>query len=910
MTTYRLDRLFAPRSVAVVGASQRENSVGRNILKNLKAAGFEGTIRLVNPKYTEIEGVRAIKNVASLPQTDLLVIASPPSTVPDMIAVAGASGCGAAVIVTSGLGKGEGSLARAAELAAHGHGVRLLGPNCLGIQVPSAKLNASFAARMAAPGNLALISQSGAIAAGMIEWAAKRLIGFSAVVSLGNQIDVDFGDLLDYFATDRSTRAIVLYMEAIADAPKFMSAARAAARTKPVVVIKSGRHSQGAIAARTHTGALAGSDAVYDAAFRRAGLIRVLDLDELFDAVETLGRIRPFAGNRLAVVTNGGGIGVLAVDRLADLNGQLASLSTATVAELNERLPPIWSQSNPVDIAGDADALRYAAVMKAVLADPGNDAVLVMNVPTALASAGEAAAAVASVVREHHNRLFPPKPVFGVWVGDTGEAAAQLEEAGIPNFPSESAAVLGFMHLVRYREGQQALMATPPSLPTEFIPNTAAARRIVQRAVKNGRIWLDPIETGELMNAYFIPIAGAMPARSPEEAASMAEPLLKTGKVAVKILSPDIVHKSDVNGVRLDLVDEDSVRAAAIDILACARRAKPEARITGLTVHPMIVRPKARELIAGVADDPTFGPVIVFGSGGTAVEVVNDKALALPPLDLRLAQDLIAQTRVSRILKNYRDIPAADNPSIALTLVKLAQLVADIPEIREIDLNPLLADETGVIVLDARVTVAESKSDDRIGHANRHPRFAIRPYPREWERHEKLNDGTPLLVRPVRPEDEPLYPAFLQEVTPEDLRLRFFAPIKEFSHAFIARFTQIDYARAMAFVAIHEASGQILGVSRLHVMSHSGTAEYAILVRSNLQGRGLGWLLMQTLIDYARNEGIGALRGEVLAENSSMLKMCAELGFDIFESPEDSNIRRVHLTISPNKVTNPPRLLE
>ena len=859
---------------------------------------------MVNPKYPNIEGIQAITSVAGLPQTDLLVIASPPSTVPDMIAMAGAGGCGAAVIVTSGLGQGEGSLARAAELAAHSHGLRLLGPNCLGIQVPGVKLNASFAARMAAPGDLALISQSGAIAAGMIEWAAKRSIGFSAVVSLGNQIDVDFGDLLDYFATDRSTRAIVLYMEAIADAPKFMSAARAAARTKPVVVIKSGRHSQGAIAARTHTGALAGTDAVYDAAFRRAGLIRVLDLDELFDAVETLGRIRPFAGNRLAVVTNGGGIGVLAVDRLADLNGKLASLSAETVAELNGRLPAIWSQTNPIDIAGDADALRYTAVMKAVLADPSNDAVLVMNVPTALASARQAATAVASVVREHHNRFFPPKPVFGVWVGDTGEAAVQLEKAGIPSFPSESAAVLGFMHLVRYREGQQALMATPPSLPAEFIPNTAAARRIVQHAVKNGRTWLDPIEIGELMNAYFIPIAGAMVARSPEEAALVAGPLLKSGAVAVKILSPDIVHKSDVNGVRLGLVDEDSVRVAATDILACARKAMPEARITGLTVHPMIVRSKARELIAGVADDPTFGPVIVFGSGGTAVEVVNDKALALPPLDLRLAQDLIAQTRVSRILKNYRDIPAADNAAIALTLVKLAQLAADIPEIREIDLNPMVADETGIMVLDARVAVAEAKLDGRIGHASRHPRFAIRPYPREWERHEKLKDGTPLFIRPVRPEDEPLYPAFLQEVTPEDLRLRFFAPIREFSHAFMARFTQVDYARAMAFVAIHEVSGQIFGVSRLHVMSRSDTAEYAVLVRSNLKGRGLGWVLMQTLIDYARNEGIGALQGDVLAENFTMLKMCAELGFDISESPEDTNIRRVQLTISPNKIAN------
>lgn len=898
MTTYRLDRLFLPRSVAVVGASTRELSVGRKILQNLKAAGFAGPIHLVNPKYLEIDGVTTTKDISLLPPTDLLLVASPPDTVPGTIATAAANGCAGAVIVTAGLGQGSGSLAEATERAARAHGMRLLGPNCLGIQMPHAKLNASFAAHMPQPGDLALISQSGAIAAGMIEWAARRSLGFSGVVSLGNQIDVDFGDLLDYFATDRLTRAIVLYIESIQDAPKFMSAARAAARVKPVVVIKSGRHSQGAAAARTHTGALAGSDAVYDAAFRRAGLVRVLDLDELFDAAETLGHVRPFAGNRLAILTNGGGIGVLAVDRLIDLGGQLASISAPVIATLDQRLPPIWSKANPVDIAGDADAARYAAALEPLLGDPANDAVLVMNVPTALASAAEAAASVETVVRQHRSKLFPPKPVFAVWVGDDGKVEVKFEAANIPHYRSETDAVRGFMHLVRYREGQSALMATPPSLPSEFAPDAAAARRIAARALADGRTWLDPTEVAALMVAYSIPIASVALARDADEAVAAARPLLQAGAVAVKILSPDIVHKSDVGGVALNLMDEAAVRTAAEEILARARAAKPGARINGVTIHPMIVRPKARELIAGIADDPTFGPVVVFGRGGTAVEVINDKALALPPLDLTLAQDLIARTRVSRILKTYRDVPAADTAAVALTLVKLAQLAADVPEIREVDLNPLLADDTGIIALDARVAVAPVIVDTSRRRGSGHPRFAIRPYPKEWERSVQLRDGTPLVIRPVRPEDEPLYPPFLRQVTPEDLRLRFFAPVKEFSHAFIARFTQIDYARAMAFVAINLSSGEMLGVGRLHMMSHSDVAEYAVLVRSDLKGRGLGWKLMEILIAYAREEGIGTVQGEVLAENASMLRMCAELGFRISESPTDPNIRLVRLPIA------------
>jgi acetyltransferase len=514
----------------VVGASPRETSPGRAVLRNLRSAGFKGSIGLVNPHYAEIEGIKALKTIQELPQApDLLVIATPPKSVPGIVAAAGEKGVATAIIITAGLGHGEGSLADACEKAARATGLRLVGPNCLGVLSPRAKLNASFAARMPPTGELALISQSGAITAGLVEWSATHDIGFSAAVSLGDKIDVDFGDLLDFFALDGATRAILLYIESVNNARKFMSAARAAARIKPVVVVKSGRHAQGAKAAQTHTGALAGADSVYEAAFRRAGLLRVLDLDELFAAAETLGRIRPFPGKRLAILTNGGGVGVLAVDRLADLGGTLAGLSPETMKRLDAVLPPIWSRANPVDIAGDADVTRYIAALEALLEDPQNDAILVMNVPTALASAEAAAKSIAACAQAHRNSLLRPKPVFAVWVGSSDAATPIFETAGVPSYATESDAVRGFMHLVRYREGLDALMATPPSLPQDFKPDVAAARGVVESVVRCGRAWLDPIEVTRLLAAYSIPIVPAQLARNADEAAAVARPFLQGG---------------------------------------------------------------------------------------------------------------------------------------------------------------------------------------------------------------------------------------------------------------------------------------------------------------------------------------------------------------------------------------------
>ena len=857
------------------------------MLANLRRAGFAGTIHLVNPHYAEIDGIPAFKSYDALPDVpDVAAIAVPPAAVPSVVAEAAAKGTAAGIIITAGLGHGPGSLAELCENNARAAGMRLVGPNCLGVLVPRANLNASFAAASPPAGDLALISQSGAIAAGLVQWASVRGIGFSAIVSIGDSIDVDFADLLDFFAMDRGTRAIVLYIELIRDARKFMSAARAAARAKPVLVIKSGRHAQGAKAALTHTGALAGSDAVYDAAFHRAGLLRVIDLDELFAAAETLSRLTALSGKRLAILTNGGGVGVLAVDRLVDFGGELAAISQATMQKLDASLPPIWSRANPVDIAGDADDARYAAALEHLLDDNENDAVLVMNVPTALASAADAAKSVIAVTERHRKKRTPAKPVFAMWVGEGDLVAHAFEAANIPNYATETTAIYGFTHLAQYRESRDLLMATPPNLPQHFTPDVAAVRPIIDGVLRDNRTWLDPVELSGVFSAYEIPISPAVLARDPEEAVAAARPNLAEGvPVVLKIQSPDIVHKSEVGGVRLNLATERAVREAAAEILKRARMAKPDARITGVAVFPMIVRPKARELIVGVADDATFGPVIVFGQGGTAVEVISDKALALPPLDLELARNLIGRTRVSRILKAYRNVPAADERAVELLLVKLAQLVADFPEIREIDLNPVLADETGVIAVDARVSIAPVEKLRPGAFGN--PRFAIRPYPTELERRLQLRDGTALLVRPVRPEDEPLYPPFFAAVTPGDLRLRFFAPVKDFSHAFIARFTQIDYARAMAFIAIEESTGDMLGVVRVHADANYETGEYAILVRSDLKGRGLGWMLMQLIIEYARGEGLRCIQGQVLQENITMIDMCRELGFQIASDPQE-----------------------
>jgi acetyltransferase len=887
MSTYRLAQLFEPRSVALVGGSPKEYSLGRKVLANLRSGAFAGPIFLVNPKYPEIDGIASVAHLRALPSPpDLIVITAPASEVPSILESAGTVGCSAAVIISAGLGHGPGSLAEQCRSIADDHGLRIVGPNGIGMVAPHVGLNASFTARAAQAGDLALISQSGAVVAGMIEWARAQGTGFSGIVSLGDALDVDFGDLLDYFALDRNTRVILLYMESITNARKFMSAARAAARVKPVIVLKSGRHKQASQAAATHTGALAGIDEVYDAAFQRAGLLRVMDLGELFTAAEAMAFVKPFQGRRLAILTNGGGVGVLAVDRLLDLGGTLAELSSDTLHELDRLLPRGWSRANPVDIIGDADASRYAGALTALLADTGCDAILAMNVPTALASPSDAAKAIAAVSNAVE-RSRKRKPIFAAWIGNNLDIDHTFEGARIPNYPNEAEAVAGFMHHVRYREAQEQLLTTLPSLSVEFEPDLAAARSTIRQAIAEGHRFLDPLEVSALLTAYRIPTITVRLARGPDDAVAAAQSLSQvSGAVVLKIRSPDIIHKSDVGGVALNLQTADAVREAAKSILARARAMRPEARIDGLTVHPMIARPHARELVAGIADDPTFGPVVMFGSGGTAVEVVNDKALGLPPLDLQLARDVIRRTRTARLLEAYRDVPAADKNAIALLLVKLAQLAADLPEVAEMDLNPILANSEGVIVLDARIAMAKGEKQSRL---------TIRPYPKEWERTWPSSDGGSIVVRPMRPDDDARLRRFLERIEPEDLRLRFFVPVKELGQAFISRLTQLDYARAIAFLALQ--NDEIIGVVRLHCDANHERGEFAVLVRSDLKGHGIGWQLMQLMLEYARAEGLKVIDGQVLRENATMLKMCHELGFKTVSLPETPEMVAVEFAL-------------
>ena len=896
MSIRNFERLFKPRSVALIGASARPQTVGQVVLRNLRRAGFAGPIMPVNPHDTEIDGLPAYKDVASLPSVpDLAVIATPPDSVPGLIADLGRIGTRAAVVITAGFGElGERgkALQQQALEAARPYLLRLVGPNCVGLMVPGIGLDASFSHLAPRKGDLAFVSQSGAMITAVLDWAAARAIGFSYVVSLGDMADVDFGDTLDYLATDGGTRAILLYVEAIKDARKFMSAARAASRLKPVLVVKVGRFAEAARAAASHTGALAGSDSVYDAAFRRAGMLRVGDMTEVFDAVETLALTRPQQGDRLAILTNGGGPGVLATDALIGAGGCLATVSPATLQKLDAALPRTWSRANPIDIIGDADGPRYATALSALLEDDKNDAILVLNCPTALAEPMASAKAVIDTVRlsgSHRN-------VITAWLGEaTADAARRLfAEARMATYQTPDSAVRGFMHGVQYRRNQELMLETPAARPSNFEPDMPTAAKIIGRVLASGRSWLEIEEVASVLAAYGIPFAAPAMAATPEEAAAAAAQI--GFPVALKIRSPDITHKSDVGGVALNLGRAERVRDEAQEMLKRVKAARPEARLGGFMVQPMIHRPEAIELILGVTSDAVFGPVVMFGHGGTAVELMKDTALELPPLNDALARALVGRTRVSRLLQGYRDRKPADMGAVVETLIRLAELAADHAEIAEIDINPLLADSAGVIAVDARIRIAPASH----GAAER---LSISPYPREFVSREQLADGTAVVLRPVRPEDEPMLKDIVAHMTPEDQRFRFFVPMRELSHQLAARLSQVDYDREMALLA-HSVDGRTaFGVVRYSADPDNQQAEYAIALRSDWKARGLGHLLMTRLIEVARRRGIGMLVGDVLRENEAMLDLCRHLGFTVTAHPEDSAALRVTLPIATQRAT-------
>lgn len=882
MTIRNLEFLTAPRSVAVIGASVREHSVGRIVFDNILAGGFDGQLWPVNPKYREVGGKRCYKSVGSLPVTpDLAVIVTPSSTVPGIVGDLGAKGTRAAVVITAGINNANG-LRQAMLDAAKPHLLRIVGPNTVGLIVPGRKLNASFAHIGAKPGGIALLSQSGALATTLLDWAAEEDIGFSHIVSLGDMADVDAGDCLDMLAGDARTRTILCYLESIPSPRKFLSAARAASRIKPVIVIKSGRHQASAKAAATHTGALSGADRVLDAALRRAGILRVGDLGEMFDAAETLARFRPLQRSRVGIVTNGGGAGVLAVDRLLDDKGELAGLSPKTLEELDAVLPANWSKANPVDIVGDAPPERYVATMELVAADPETDAILVMNCPTGLASSVDAARAVSE---KTENGLIDGKPVIACWLGEKSarEGRAILQEHNIASFETPDAATIAISHLARWSQAQHALMRVPSSRSEDVRHDRDAAAIVMQKAANEGRAMLTELEAKSVLAAYGIPVPASMVAKSPADAGRAAATQLETSKrVVVKILSRAITHKSDVGGVVLGLETPDAAHEAAVDMEARLKTLKPGALLDGFVVQPMIEKGDAHELIAGVSRDPIFGPIVLFGAGGTSVEVVDDTAIALPPLDDVLAEDMISRTRITRLLAGYRDRKPADRAAITGVLNAVSQMIVDFPAIAGLDINPLLASVSGVIALDARIEI----DPKRIGEQGPNRDLAIRPYPAEWESDAVL-DGRTFHLRPIKPADVHLYQAFLEKVSPEDIRLRFLAPRRHFTDEMLLRLTQLDYERDMAFVAIEAESGALAGIGRLVSDPDREKAEFALLVRSDLQGIGLGWKLLEQIVKFARAEGVASVFGMVLNENTKMLKMCREFGFEIKSKRDD-----------------------
>jgi acetyltransferase len=885
MSVRNLDRLFHPASVAIIGATERPHSVGATVLGNIIEGGFKGQVYPVNPKYDRLAGWQTYARVRDLPEApDLAIICTPAATVPALVRELGERGTRAAIILTAGLGVAgsDGRTLRQAALdAARPFVLRLLGPNCVGMLVPAIGLNASFAHTGAIPGKIAFVSQSGALVTGVLDWAKSRGIGFSKFVSLGDSADVDFGDVLDYLASDASTSAILMYMEDLRHARKFMSAARAAARSKPVLILKAGRMAEGARAAASHTGALAGADDVYDAAIRRAGMLRVFTTEDLFAAVQSLAHARALFGERLVIMTNGGGPGVMATDALVAGGGAMAQLSADTLRQLDAVLPSTWSHGNPADIIGDAPAERYAATLSILLQDPQADAILFIHAPTAIVPSADIARAIAPLAQASS------KNILSCWLGGDAVAEARqvFAEAGLPTYSTPEEAVSAYLQIVQFRRNQNLLMEVPPLACSGAVADRAGAAAIVRQALAEGRAMLSEPEAKSLLACYGIPVVGTRIASGVEQAVAAARAI--GFPVAIKILSPDISHKSDVGGVALDLESDTAVRAAAQRMLARVAQLQPQARIDGFSVQQMARRPEAHELIIGVASDPVFGPVLLFGQGGVAVEVVADHAVALPPLNVVLARDMIARTRVAKLLAGYRHRAPANMDAIVHTLMQVSDMVADLPELVELDINPLLADADGVIVLDARVKVAPAGKA-----ASALDRLAIRPYPPELEE-TIVWDGAPLLLRPIRPEDGPAHLAFFDSLTPDDVRYRMFVRVRELQPSQLARFTQIDYDREMAFIATRpDAHGvqQTLGVVRVVADPDNQQAEFAVTVRSDLKGHGLGRILMEKIIAYCRQRGTREIVGEALPQNTRVIGLVRKLGFEVKQNPADDTM--------------------
>ncbi len=888
MSRHYLTPLFAPKSVAVFGASDRADSVGQIVFHNMLESGFQGALYPINARNAEVQGRKAYASINEIDdQIELVVIATPAQTVPDIIETCGKRGVKAAVIITAGFGEAgaEGkALERQVLENAKRYKIRLVGPNCLGVMRPAIGLNATFNKGGANVGNLALVSQSGALCTAILDWAQMNDVGFSSVVSMGSSADVDFGEILDFLVSDPQTQNILMYIEGIHESRRFMSALRAAARIKPVILIKVGRHEAGSKAAMSHTASLVGSDDAFDAAVRRAGVVRVKTVTELFSAAKALSCGFHPSGNRLAIVTNGGGPGVMATDRAADLGLAMASLSEATMQRLNAALPPNWSHGNPIDVIGDAQVDRYQEAVSACLEDPNVDGVLTILTPQAMTKPLDVARAVIDISNQHR------KPLLTCWMGEVqvAESRKEFARAKKPNFRTPEPAVEVFSYLSAYYENQKLLMQMPGPLSHHLEPDVEGARMVIEGALLDKRKVLSEMESKALLAAFHIPVAKTMVAHSPTEALLIAEQL--GFPVAMKVNSRDITHKSDAGGVMLNLGNAQAVRAAYHEISENVRRNRPNAHMEGVSIEPMIVKPNGRELMVGVINDPVFGPVVTFGAGGTMVEVMGDRAVSLPPLNTFLVKDLIKGTRIAKLLGAFRHMPPANLEALESVLLRVSEMVCELPMLMEMDINPLIVDEHGVLAADARVVV-----DFRKPGPDRYAHMAIHPYPSHLVDQWQLADGMDITVRPIRPEDAELVQNFVRDLSPEARYFRFMDTLQELSHDMLVRFTQIDYSREMALIAVTEIDERDveLGVARYTTNPDGDSCEFALVIADRMQGKGLGQKLMMALMDAARSKGLKVIEGEVLRNNANMLHLMERLGFTIESNPEDESIKSV-----------------
>lgn len=886
MGLFHLDRMLNPKSIAVIGASERPESVGAAVMRNLVDGGFPGAVYPINPRRRTVRGLQAYPDLREAPgPIDMAVVATPIDTVPGIIQECGAKGVAGVVVLSAGgreTGEGGRRLEEAIARQAAEANVRIIGPNCLGLILPSAKLNASFAAHMPKAGRLAFISQSGALCTAILDLSLQEGIGFSHFVSIGSMLDVDFADLIDFLGNEFRVTSILLYVESIPNLRKFMSAARAVSRIKPIVVLKSGKSPAGARAASSHTGAMAGEDALYDAAFRRAGVLRVQTIGELFDCAELLAKQPRPEGPRLAIITNAGGPGVMAADALAEYGLAPAPLGEESLAALDKVLPPFWSRNNPVDILGDASPERYAKALQVCLDSTDIDGVLLILTPQAMTDPSAVARQIASMIARR------ARLVLASWMGgiNVQEGRNILNQAGIPTYATPEQAIRAFMELHQYAVNQKMLKEIPKRFREDLTFDSPKAEAILRTGLTRPNGVLTEVESKGLLEAYGIPTTATRLAADEDQVVRCAREL--GFPVVLKICSPDIVHKTEAGGIQLDLQSEEQVRDAFRSIVESARAYNPDAEIQGVSVQPMLRNtqgPAGVELIVGAKKDDQFGPVILFGMGGILAELLKDRSLGLSPLNRALARRLMEDTKVYKVLQGYRNLPAADMAALEELLIRLSQLLTDFPEIAELDMNPVILQHGRPWAVDARVLVRRSAVPSPL-------HLIISPYPARYEKHAVTSSGLPVFIRPIKPEDAPLLVDLFHVLSPTSIYFRFFSPLKELSEDMLARFTQVDYDREIGMVAVEaQDTGweKLLGVARVISDPEGKKAEFAVLVGDPWQGKGIGALLLENCLHIAKERGIETVWGTVLQENTHMLALGRKLGFKICRMAESTD---------------------